>query len=115
MILLERGNQAKDTSKMKYDGRNSTVFGFDLREDGEGMPLPARKNLRENQLMGMGRSKRGFRYQQGWSPKWGKSEWTQVKVSVGLTWSSSYWYVPFFTFMARSRLRVRRSKGAVTV
>ncbi len=34
--------------------------------------------------MAMGRSKRGFRYQQGWSPKWGKSEWTQVKVSVGI-------------------------------
>jgi hypothetical protein len=39
---------------MKYDGRNSTIFGFDLREDGEGMPPPARKNLREKSVDGDG-------------------------------------------------------------
>jgi len=51
---LQRGNQAKDTSKMKYDARNSTVFGFGLREDREDMPLPARKNLKEKSVDGDG-------------------------------------------------------------
>jgi hypothetical protein len=33
---------------------NSAIFGFNLREDREGMPLPARKNLREKSVDGDG-------------------------------------------------------------
>jgi hypothetical protein len=33
---------------------NSAIFGFNLREDREGLPLPVRKNLREKSVDGDG-------------------------------------------------------------
>jgi hypothetical protein len=53
---------------------NSMIFGFGPGEGKHARRLPARLNRnnkleKKNQLMAMGWFRRGFRYQQGWSPK----------------------------------------------
>jgi hypothetical protein len=45
--------------------KNSTIFGFNLRGEREGTPLPARKNLREKSVDGDGPVQAGLQIPTG--------------------------------------------------